>query len=116
MQTGRLEPAFRFAPYSSTPLLAQLERRPGLGPIPLGSFVYEPHKGALQTVALNGDTVVDHIRFQVRPGSQFSGSALGLTVHLDRALLHCVCMQSRLARCTGIACTGSGQASISFRG
>ena len=75
VQTGRLEPAFRFAPYSSTPLLGQLERRPGLGPVPLGSFVYDPYnRGPLQTVGLNSDTVVDHIRFQVRSHGIWAGS------------------------------------------
>ena len=65
-QSGRLAEAFRFAPYGAVPLLGHLERRPGIGLQPLGEFVYDSAKGVLNTVALDGGMIADHIRFQVR--------------------------------------------------
>jgi hypothetical protein len=47
-------------------VLSQLERRKALGPTDLGSFVYDPSKGALNTVALDGTIPADQIRLQVR--------------------------------------------------
>ena len=42
-----------------------LEHRTPVPPKQIGSFTYEFSKGNLQTVAVDSDVVVDHIRFQV---------------------------------------------------
>ena len=47
-------------------MLGQLERRKGVGPTDLGHFVYDPSKGSLNTVALDGTIPADKIRLQVR--------------------------------------------------
>lgn len=65
-QTGSLSDAYRFAPKGKGSLLSYLEHRKGLGPTELGSFVYEPSKGNLNTVALDGTIPADQIRIQVR--------------------------------------------------
>lgn len=46
--------------------MGQLERRKGVGSTDLGRFVYDPSKGSLNTVALDGTIPADQIRLQVR--------------------------------------------------
>lgn len=66
VQTGSLSEAFRFSPKGKSHVLGQLERRKGVGPSELGSFMYDPSKGHLNTVALDGTIPADQIRLQVR--------------------------------------------------
>lgn len=65
-QTGSLSEAFRFSPKGRGQVLGQLERRKGVGSTDLGRFVYDPSKGSLNTVALDGTIPADQIRLQVR--------------------------------------------------
>lgn len=74
-QTGSLSEAFRFSPKGTGQVLGQLERRKGVGPTDLGHFMYDPSKGSLNTVALDGTIPADQIRLQVMLG--FSSSTEG---------------------------------------
>jgi hypothetical protein len=64
-QTGQLSEAYRFAPKGKGSLLSYLEHRKGLGPTELSTFVYDPSKGSLNTVALDGSIPADEVRIQV---------------------------------------------------
>ena len=64
MQVGWLSEAYRFAKKKGSFLPVVEHRRP-VPPTEIGSFFYDFSKSNLQTVAVDSDIVVDHIRFQV---------------------------------------------------
>lgn len=64
MQVGWLSEAYRLAKKKGHWLPA-VEHRQAVPPTKIGSFSYDFSKSNLQTVALDSDTVVDHVRFQV---------------------------------------------------
>ena len=64
VQVGWLSEAVRFARKKGS-WLPVLEHRTPVPPKQIGSFTYDFSKSNLQTVAVDSDVVVDHIRFQV---------------------------------------------------
>ena len=63
-QVGWLSEGYRFSRKQGS-WLPSLEHRAGVEPKKIGSFTYDFSKGNLQTVAVDSDNIVDHIRFQV---------------------------------------------------
>ena len=64
MQVGWLSAAYRLAKKPGHWLPA-VEHRQAVPPTKIGSFSYDFSRSNLQTVALDSDIVVDHVRFQV---------------------------------------------------
>ena len=64
VQVGWQSEAYRFAKKKGS-WLPVVEHRKPVPPTEIGSFSFDFSKGNLQTVAVDSDIVVDHVRFQV---------------------------------------------------